>query len=151
MPVLDWLGKDKVINHHRDAPFHFLDKKFSIGASDNKIIHGDNLLALKSLLPEYAGKVKCIYIDPPYNTGNEGWIYNYAVNDPHIKRRPGFDEPVFKYPYVYTKNYEKTDGIIPRNLMVEERFGRTRSGKTELAALFDNVSPFAFPKPSKYL
>ena len=86
MPVLDWLGKDKVINHHRDAPFHFLDKKFSVGVSDNKIIHGDNLLALKSLLPEYVGKVKAIYIDPPYNTGNEGWIYNDAVNDPHIKR-----------------------------------------------------------------
>ena len=85
MPVLDWLGKDKVINHHRDAPFHFLDKKFSVGASDNKIIHGDNLLALKSLLPEFVGKVKCIYIDPPYNTGNEGWIYNDAVNNPHIK------------------------------------------------------------------
>ena len=86
MPVLDWLGKDKVINHHRDAPFHFLDKKFSVGASDNKIIHGDNLLALKSLLPEYVGKVKCIYIDPPYNTGNEGWIYNDNVNSPQIKR-----------------------------------------------------------------
>ena len=325
MPVLDWLGKDKVINHHRDAPFHFLDKKFSVGDSQNKIIHGDNLLALKSLLPEYVGKVKCIYIDPPYNTGNEGWIYNDAVNDPQIKRWLGlvvgregedltrhdkwlcmmyprlrllqrllsddgaifisiddneqanlklicdeifgaqnfvshmiwkcksggandvkgiacdtesilvfaknlsackfnkdtgaqvttnynhvdpdgrrysldrldkqslgyqasldfpitgsdgkiyvvehknpqnkvarwrwsretvaqrFNELVFKYPYVYTKNYEKNDGIIPRNLMVEERFGRTRSGKTELAALFDNVSPFAFPKPSKLI
>ena len=86
MPVLDWLGKDKVINHHRAVPFHFLDKKFSVGNSQNKIIHGDNLLALKSLLPEFAGKVKCIYIDPPYNTGNEGWIYNDAVNDPQIKR-----------------------------------------------------------------
>ena len=86
MPVLDWLGKDKVINHHRAAPFHFLDKKFSVGSSSNKIIHGDNLLALKALLPEFAGKVKCIYIDPPYNTGNEGWVYNDNVNDPQIKR-----------------------------------------------------------------
>ena len=86
MPVLDWLGKDKVINHHLDAPFHFLDKKFSVGVSENKIIHGDNLLALKSLLPEFAGRVKCIYIDPPYNTGNENWIYNDAVNDPQIRR-----------------------------------------------------------------
>ena len=65
MPILDWLGKDKVINHHLHVPFHFLDKKYSVGSSENKIIHGDNLLALKSLLPEYRGKVKCIYIDPP--------------------------------------------------------------------------------------
>ena len=86
MPILDWLGKDKVINHHRAVPVHFLDKKFSVGTSANKIIHGDNLLALKSLLPEFAGRVKCIYIDPPYNTGNEGWVYNDAVNDPQIKR-----------------------------------------------------------------
>ena len=86
MPVLDWLGKDKVINHHLDVPFRFLDKKFSVGSSDNRIIHGDNLLVLKSLLPEFAGRVKCIYIDPPYNTGNENWIYNDAVNDPQINR-----------------------------------------------------------------
>lgn len=86
MPVLDWLGKDKVVNHHLDVPFHFLNKKFSVGSSDNKIIHADNLFALKSLLPSYEGRVKCIYIDPPYNTGNEGWIYNDAVNDPQIKR-----------------------------------------------------------------
>ncbi|MEQ9279409.1 MAG: site-specific DNA-methyltransferase [Balneola sp.] len=54
--------------------------------SQNKIIHGDNLEALKSLLPEYEGKIKCIYIDPPYNTGNEGWIYNDNVNHPKIKK-----------------------------------------------------------------
>lgn len=86
MPVLDWLGKDKVINHHSKVPFHFLEKKFSVGSADNKIIHADNLFALKSLLPSYEGRIKCIYIDPPYNTGNEGWIYNDAVNDPQIKR-----------------------------------------------------------------
>lgn len=50
------------------------------------IIHGENLEALKSLLPKYEGKVKCIYIDPPYNTGEEGWIYNDNLNDPKIKR-----------------------------------------------------------------
>ena len=54
--------------------------------SGNKIIHGDNLEALKSLLPEYEGRIKCIYIDPPYNTGNEGWVYNDNVNDPKIKK-----------------------------------------------------------------
>ena len=53
---------------------------------ENMIIHGDNLAALKALLPQYEGKVKCIYIDPPYNTGNEGWVYNDNVNDPQIKK-----------------------------------------------------------------
>ncbi len=88
MPVLEWIGKDKVINHHLDVPFHVLEKKYTYGgeASGNKIIHGDNLLALKSLLPEYEGRIKCIYIDPPYNTGNEGWVYNDNVNDPRIKK-----------------------------------------------------------------
>jgi adenine-specific DNA-methyltransferase len=47
-------------------------------------VHGDNLEALKSLLPEFAGRVQCIYIDPPYNTGNEGWAYNDNVNDPRL-------------------------------------------------------------------
>lgn len=54
--------------------------------SENMVIRGDNLEALKSLLPRYEGKVKCIYIDPPYNTGNEGWVYNDNVNDPKIKK-----------------------------------------------------------------
>ena len=56
-------------------------------ADDNLIIHGDNLHALKALLPRYAGKVKCIYIDPPYNTGNEGWLYNDNVNSPLMRER----------------------------------------------------------------
>ncbi|MCL1894261.1 MAG: site-specific DNA-methyltransferase [Holophagaceae bacterium] len=88
MPILNWLGKEKVINHHHDVPFHILEHRYTYGAKDtgNKIIHGDNLLALKSLLPEYEGCVKCIYIDPPYNTGNEGWVYNDNVNDPKIKK-----------------------------------------------------------------
>ncbi len=94
MPTLQWVGKDKVVNHHLDVPFRVLNKVSSFRApegtpansTDNRIIHGDNLEALKSLLPEFEGKVKCIYIDPPYNTGNEGWVYNDAVNDPKIKR-----------------------------------------------------------------
>ena len=94
MPTLHWVGKDKVINHHHDVPFRVLNKAWTFQApagtppnsTDNRIIHGDNLEALKSLLPEFEGKVKCIYIDPPYNTGNEGWVYNDAVNDPKMKR-----------------------------------------------------------------
>ena len=90
MPTLNWIGKDKVINHHLDVPFRTLVPSYSFGdaeaAKDNLIIHGDNLEALKALLPQYEGKVKLIYIDPPYNTGNEGWVYNDNVNDPKIKK-----------------------------------------------------------------
>lgn len=88
MPTLSWIGKDKVLNHHNEVPYRILEKKYSYGEDQNSnmVIHGDNLEALKSLLPEFEGKVKCIYIDPPYNTGNEGWVYNDNVNDPRIKK-----------------------------------------------------------------
>ena len=95
MPTLEWLGKDKVVNHHQEVPYRVLDRQYSYdetgqhaedNGSENMIIHGDNLEALKALLPRYEGKVKCIYIDPPYNTGNEGWVYNDNVNDPKIKK-----------------------------------------------------------------
>ena len=88
MPTLNWIGKEAVINHHNDVPFRTLDKKYTLGndASDNKIIHGDNLEALKALLSEYEGRIKCIYIDPPYNTGNENWVYNDNVNSPKIRK-----------------------------------------------------------------
>ena len=95
MPTLEWIGKSKVINHHQDVPFRVLERKYSFdengehsedNGSDNMIIRGDNLEALKALLPRYEGRVKCIYIDPPYNTGNEGWVYNDNVNDPKIKK-----------------------------------------------------------------
>lgn len=101
MPTLHWIGKEKVINHHLDVPYRVLQHKYTFdngetkapspeeragGEVGNKIIHGDNLEALKALLPEYEGKIKCIYIDPPYNTGNENWVYNDNVNDPKIKK-----------------------------------------------------------------
>ena len=91
MPTLNWIGKEKVINHHLDVPFRTLEKKYTFASegqndSGNMIIHGDNLDALKALLPKYEGRVKCIYIDPPYNTGNEGWAYNDNVNDPRIRK-----------------------------------------------------------------
>lgn len=78
-----------------DVPYRVLNRVYSYdlngrhsedNGSETKIIHGDNLEALKSLLLEYAGRIKCIYIDPPYNTGNENWIYNDNVNDPKIKK-----------------------------------------------------------------
>ena len=88
MPTHEWIGKEKVINHHQEVPFRVLEKQYTYGAedSDNMIICGDNLEALKALLPRYEGKIKCIYIDPPYNTGEEGWIYNDNVNDLRIKK-----------------------------------------------------------------
>lgn len=90
MPTLDWIGKPAVINHHREVPYRMLqcDPELSVGDPDsgNLLVQGDNLLALKALLPYYAGKVKCIYIDPPYNTGNENWVYNDNTNSPEIRR-----------------------------------------------------------------
>lgn len=89
MASLNWIGKEAVVNHDKDVPFKLLKKVKTVSVGDeseNLIIHGDNLEALKALLPYYSGKIKCIYIDPPYNTGNEGWVYNDKVNSPKIKQ-----------------------------------------------------------------
>lgn len=95
MPTLNWIGKDKVINHHQDVPFRVLDHQYgftpdgkqeALVNSGNLIIHGDNIEALKALLPQYESKVKCVCIDPPYNTGNEGWVYNDNVSDPKMRQ-----------------------------------------------------------------
>lgn len=96
MPTLTWIGKDKVVTHHKDVPYRVLTHKYGFNSanpedksethSGNKIIHGDNLEALKSLLPEYEGRIDVVYIDPPYNTGEEKWIYNDNVNDPKIQK-----------------------------------------------------------------
>ena len=100
MPTLNWIGKDAVVNHHKEVPFHLLkcDEKLSVASKtsevsetsevshgSNLLVQGDNLLALKALLPHYTGQVKCIYIDPPYNTGNESWVYNDNVNSSEMK------------------------------------------------------------------
>jgi len=89
MPSLNWIGKEAVANHDKEVPFRLLKKikTASVGdSSQNLIIHGDNLEALKALMPYYVGRVKCIYIDPPYNTGNESWVYNDKVNSPKIRQ-----------------------------------------------------------------
>ena len=96
MPTLDFKGKQFIYGYHLTVPVRTLkiNKKKSLNIDvsprtsplqDNLIIHGDNLHALKALLPRYAGKVKCIYIDPPYNTGNENWVYNDNVNSPMMQ------------------------------------------------------------------
>lgn len=89
MPTLNWIGKEAVVNHHQQVPFHLLKDVPELACGEpghgNLIVQGDNLIALKALLPYYAGQVKCIYIDPPYNTGNENWVYNDNVNSPIIR------------------------------------------------------------------
>ena len=91
MPTLNFKGKTFVQNHHLAVKYHQLVPRSELSLTDtvslhdNLILHGDNLKALKALLPNYAGKVKCIYIDPPYNTGNENWVYNDNVSSPMIK------------------------------------------------------------------
>ena len=89
MPTLNWIGKEAVANHDKEVPFKLLRKVKANSVGDNSqnlIMHGDNLEALKALMPYYVGKIRCIYIDPPYNTGNEKWVYNDKVNSPKIKR-----------------------------------------------------------------
>lgn len=90
MPVLDWIGKQAVVNHHLEVPYRLLEGHHDLSVGEegtgNLLVEGDNLEALKALLPHYAGQVKCIYIDPPYNTGNENWIYSDSVNAPEIKK-----------------------------------------------------------------
>jgi adenine-specific DNA-methyltransferase len=90
MPTLDWIGKKAVVGHHREVPFHLLksNEELSVGGpgSGNVLVQRDNLVALKALLPYYASQVKCVCIDPPYNTGEEHWTYNDNVNAPEIRR-----------------------------------------------------------------
>lgn len=90
MPVLDWIGKKAVVKHHTEVPFHLLQRLPELDVGDkysgNLLIEGDNLIALKAILPHFAGKIKCIYIDPPYNTGNENWTYNDNVNSLEIQQ-----------------------------------------------------------------
>lgn len=95
MPTLQFKGRNIIWNHHLTVPYHTLDEDATLSfdpakGEGNIIVEGDNLTALKALLPQYAGKIDCIYIDPPYNTGDDngqgkGWIYNDNVNSPLIK------------------------------------------------------------------
>ena len=99
MPTLDFKGKQHIYSHHLTVPYHPLkpDASRSCNPSDtddNLIIQGDNLHALKALLPHYANRIKCIYIDPPYNTGNEAWIYNDNVNSPLMQKWLDENAPV---------------------------------------------------------
>src|SRR3989449_8425320 len=91
MPIIQFKGKTAIESYHRVVPHHTLeiDAKLSPakkpGLDGTPIIEGDNLIALKSLLPTHSGRIKCVYIDPPYNTGNEGWVYNDNLTQPEFK------------------------------------------------------------------
>lgn len=88
MPTLNWTGKEAVVTHHLRVPFRPLREVAALGRGagrENLIVEGDNLAALRSLAPAYAGRVKCVYIDPPYNTGRAGWAYNDNVGSPTIR------------------------------------------------------------------
>jgi len=159
MPTLNWIGKEAVVKHHKEVPYRLLEpvEELSCGDSEsgNLLVQGDNLHALKALLPRYAGKVKCIFIDPPYNTGEEGgdgkgWTYNDNTNSPEIRKWLG--ETVGKegedlarhdkwlcmmYPrLLLLKEFLRKDGFIfvcmdesetaALRLLLEEIFGRKR-------------------------
>ena len=102
MPTLDFKGKQFIYGHHLTVPIRTIeidaDKSLTgeeqPSLDDNLIIHDDNLNALKALLPRYAGRIKCIYIDPPYNTGKDGWLYNDNVNSPLMQEWLKKNSPV---------------------------------------------------------
>ncbi|MCG2723080.1 MAG: site-specific DNA-methyltransferase [Thermodesulfovibrionales bacterium] len=126
MPRLDWIGRKAVENHHNQVPFRLLkcDPKLSVGDpdSENLLVEGDNLEALKALLPYYAGQVKCIYIDPPYNTGNENWIYNDNVNSPEIRKWLG--EVVGKEDEDLSRHDKWLCMMYPRLLLLKKLLSR---------------------------
>jgi adenine-specific DNA-methyltransferase len=94
MATLSWVGREAVVDHHervesrplREVPGLACGDAQGENDSGNLIIQGDNLLVLKALLPDYRGKVKCLYVDPPYNTGMDGWVYNDNVDSPAMKQ-----------------------------------------------------------------
>ena len=99
MAAIEFKGKQHIYAHHLSVPYRplVIDAERSLDpveSGDNLIIHGDNIHALKALLPRYSGRVKCIYIDPPYNTGNERWKYNDNVNHPLMQEWLAKEGPV---------------------------------------------------------
>jgi adenine-specific DNA-methyltransferase len=127
MPVLQFKGKTAVECYHHTVPHHVFefDPKLSVlgkgekpGLDGNLIIEGDNLLALKALLPTHAGRIKCIYIDPPYNTGDEGWVYNDNLTQPQFKEWIG--QTVGKESEDATRHDKWCCMIYPRLALLKE-------------------------------
>ena len=127
MPVLQFKGKTAIECYHHTVAHHTLefDAKLSVlekgekpGLDGNLIIEGDNLIALKALLPTHAGRIKCIYIDPPYNTGNEGWVYNDNLTQPQFKEWIG--QTVGKEGEDATRHDKWCCMMYPRLLLLKE-------------------------------
>lgn len=147
MPTLNWIGRKAVDlpsprlrrawNHHRQVPFHLLKDVPDLSVGDpgagNLLVEGDNLLALKALLPYYGGQVKCIYIDPPYNTGNEGWIYNDNVNSPEMREWLG--RVVGKESDDFTRHDKWLCMMYPRLVLLREML---REDGTIFVSIDDN-------------
>jgi site-specific DNA-methyltransferase (adenine-specific)/adenine-specific DNA-methyltransferase len=141
MPTLNWIGKEAVVNHHMQVPFRLLKDVPDLACGDpgsgNLIVQGDNLAALKALLPYYAGQVKCVYIDPPYNTGNEGWAYNDNVNSPVIREWLG-------------KTVGKEGETLDRHdrwlCMMYPRLALLRQFLTEDGAIFISIDDFEYER-----
>lgn len=144
MPTLNWIGKEKVVNHHLEVPSYTLERKCGFSGEDgadkaeaqnggtgqkdaplsgrsaqrdtchskNLIIHGDNLLALKAMMPEYEGRVDCIYINPPYNMGEKKWVYNVNVNDPPF-------DITGRHKYFMTYQHQGVEVAVAVNKLVE--------------------------------
>ena len=127
MPVLQFKGKTAIETYHHTVGHHALDfdEKLSLLAKNEKpsldnnlIIEGDNLLALKALLPTHAGRIKCIYIDPPYNTGDEGWVYNDNLTQPLFKEWIG--QTVGKEGEDVTRHDKWCCMMYPRLMLLKE-------------------------------
>ena len=86
MPFLEWEYKELIVDHDKDVLFRLPIVQKRIGDGANIFVEGDNLEALKSLLPKFKNSIKCIFIDPPYNTGSEEWKYNDNVTSPEMKQ-----------------------------------------------------------------
>lgn len=179
MPSFHFKGKAFLQNYHHSVKFHKLTPLKEKGTSkqpslsDNLLVQGDNLKALKALLPTHAGKVKCIYIDPPYNTGSENWVYNDNVASPMIQewlgKAVGVDDLArhdkwccMMYPrLVFLRELLAEDGVIAISIddnemhrlrmMMDEIFGEdnfrncfiVRRGIKNVQAQFDYVDKYA--------
>lgn len=149
MPEIVFKGKEYVYNHHLSVPYRplLVDQAKGVGPGDlsgNLVIHGDNLHALKALLPRYAGKVDLVFIDPPYNTGNEGWCYNDNVNSPIMKEwlttNPVDGEDMLRHDKWLCMMWPRL--VLLRELMSEDAIVAVFIGNDEqhnLRALMDEV------------
>lgn len=130
-----------------------LDKNAEATTSYNNVDENGKRYSLERLDKQSLGYMESLDFPIVAPDGKEYVVEHKNLNNKVARWRWGkdtvkerYNELVFKWPYVYTKNYEK-EGGLPRSLLVDERFGRTRTGKKDLKDLFDDVSIFTFPKP----